>query len=54
MRAGGITSTVRTGGISPDAAALLEPGEADAYVQVFYNAPIGDVASPIAVSRPMR
>ena len=53
VRPGGITPTARTGGISPDAAAMLAPGEADACVQVFYNAAIGDVASLIAVNRPM-
>jgi hypothetical protein len=54
VRAGAITPVVATGGLSPDDAAILAPDEAHAYVQVFYNPALGDVASLIAVSRPTR
>ena len=54
VKDGAVTPIVATGGLSPDDAAMLAPGEAHAYVQVFYNPALGDVASLIAVSRPMR
>ena len=51
---GAITPVVAAGGLSADDTALLAPGEAHAYVQVVYNPTLGDVASLIAVSRPVR
>jgi hypothetical protein len=54
MSAGTVTQTAATGGISPDEASRLPPGDADVFVRVFYNPTIGDVASVIAVSRSTR
>lgn len=51
---GAVTPVAATNGLAPDDAARLGPGEAHAYVQVFYNPALGDVASLIAVSRPAR
>ena len=52
--AGAVTPTSSSEGLSPARAAALPPREADVYVQVFYNAALGDVASLIAVSRPTK
>jgi len=54
MKANVVTPVSATRGISPTEAALLAPGEAQVFVQVFYNPALGDVASLIAVSRPRR
>jgi hypothetical protein len=54
VKDGAVTPVTATGGLSADDAPPLAPGEAHAYVQVFYNPALGDVASLIAVSRPVR
>jgi hypothetical protein len=53
-KAGVLTPIASTANMSPAAAALLAPDEAHVFIQVFYNRPLGDVASLIAVSRPDR
>ncbi len=50
-KAGVLTPLASTRGLSSAEAARLEPDEAHVFVQVFYNRPLGDVASLIAVSR---
>ena len=52
VKDGAVSPVAATNGLSADDAAMLGPGEAHAYVQVFYNPALGDVASLIAVSRP--
>jgi hypothetical protein len=54
VKAGAITPVAVTRGISPSETAVLAPDEAHVFVQVFYNRALGDVASAIAVSRPVR
>lgn len=54
IKDGAITPDLTSGGLTADGAPPLAPGERRAYLQVFYNPALGDVASLIAVSRPAR
>ena len=53
VKAGAIIPAPPLRGFGPAQAALLAPDEAQVSVQVFYNRALGDVASSIAVSRPL-
>jgi hypothetical protein len=54
MKSGALTPVSMDRGISPAETALLAPDEARVFVQVSYNASLGDVASLIGVSRSAR
>ena len=54
VKANVITPVSATRGMSPTEATFLAPDEARVSVQVIYNPALGDVASLIAVSRPLR
>jgi hypothetical protein len=54
VKSGVMTPLTSTRGPAPAEAARLAPDEARVFVQVFYNPTLGDVASLISVSRPVR